>query len=132
GERSSLFSSITEVRLVKEHFKVPITLISLVNTTHQWFKAENGFGCSQAKREISFCGHAILQENGDPFVVPDSLLDWRFKKNPQVIGPPYIRFYAGAPLRTKDGHNVGTLCLIDTEPRDFCERMRESLKDFAK
>ncbi|CAG8493612.1 26599_t:CDS:2, partial [Racocetra persica] len=121
------------VRLVKEHFKVPITLISLVNTTHQWFKAENGFGCTQAKREISFCGHAILQENGEPFVVPDSLLDWRFKKNPQVIGPPYIRFYAGAPLRTKDGHNVGTLCLIDTVPRnDFCERMRESLKDFAK
>ncbi|CAG8466802.1 1787_t:CDS:2 [Dentiscutata erythropus] len=120
------------VRLVKEHFNVPITLISLVNTTHQWFKAENGFGCKETKREVSFCGHAILQENGDPFVVPDSLLDWRFKKNPQVIGPPYIRFYAGAPLRTKDGHNVGTLCLIDTKPRDFCERMRESLKDFAK
>ncbi|CAG8511561.1 25915_t:CDS:2 [Gigaspora rosea] len=120
------------VRLVKEHFNVPITLISLVNTTHQWFKAENGFGCKETKREVSFCGHAILQENGDPFVVPDSLLDWRFKKNPQVIGPPYIRFYAGAPLRTKDGHNVGTLCLIDTKPREFCERMRESLKDFAK
>ncbi|KAF0558228.1 two-component system sensor protein [Gigaspora margarita] len=120
------------VRLVKEHFNVPITLISLVNTTHQWFKAENGFGCKETKREVSFCGHAILQKDGDPFVVPDALLDWRFKKNPQVIGPPNIRFYAGAPLRTKDGHNVGTLCLIDTKPREFCERMRESLKDFAK
>ncbi|CAG8469785.1 11319_t:CDS:2 [Ambispora gerdemannii] len=121
------------VRLVKQHFKVPISLISLVNTTHQWFKAEEGLGCNSTTREVSFCGHAILQETAEPFVVPDALIDWRFKKNPLVTGPPYIRFYAGAPLRTKDGHNLGTICLIDNNRReDFSADDRKVLKDFAK
>ncbi|CAG8512327.1 1095_t:CDS:10 [Ambispora leptoticha] len=120
-------------RLVKQHFKVPISLISLVNTTHQWFKAEEGLGCSSTTREVSFCGHAILQETAEPFVVPDALVDWRFKKNPLVTGPPYIRFYAGAPLRTKDGHNLGTICLIDNNRRDnFSADDRKVLKDYAK
>ncbi|CAG8556406.1 6367_t:CDS:2 [Funneliformis mosseae] len=121
------------VALAKEHFKVSISLISLVNTTHQWFKAEDGLGCNGTTREISFCGHAILQENGEPFVVPDTKLDWRFHKNPLVTGSPFIRFYAGAPLQTEDGHNIGTICLIDDKPRhDFTNKDCEILKDFAK
>ncbi|CAI2172154.1 11297_t:CDS:2 [Funneliformis geosporum] len=121
------------VALAKEHFKVSISLISLVNTTHQWFKAEDGLGCNGTTRGISFCGHAILQENGEPFVVPDTQLDWRFHKNPLVTDSPFIRFYAGAPLQTEDGHNIGTICLIDDKPRDdFTEKDCEILKDFAK
>src|SRR5690242_8861234 len=85
------------VGLVKEYFKVPISLISLVNVSNQWFKAENGLGNNETSREVSFCGHAILQQSDEPFVVPNALLDWRFKKNPLVVDAPHIRFYAGAP-----------------------------------
>ncbi|CAB5372211.1 unnamed protein product [Rhizophagus irregularis] len=94
------------VALSKEHFKTSISMISLLNTTHQWFKAEDGMGCSGTTREISFCGHAILQENGEPFVVLDATKDWRFCNNPLVTDAPFIRFYAGAPLRTDDGYNI--------------------------
>ncbi|PKY17018.1 hypothetical protein RhiirB3_429532 [Rhizophagus irregularis] len=91
-----------------------ISMISLLNTTHQWFKAEDSMGCSETTREISFC-HAILQENGEPFVIPlkigDFILCWR-------------------SLRTDDG---GTICVIDREPRDsFSKKDRGSLKEFAK
>ncbi|RIA87178.1 hypothetical protein C1645_726702 [Glomus cerebriforme] len=121
------------VALAKEHFKVSVSMISLLNTTHQWFKAEDGLGCSETTREISFCGHAILQENGEPFIVLDAKKDWRFRNNPLVTDNPYIRFYAGAPLRTDDGYNIGTICVIDREPRDhFSDKDRENLKDFAK
>ncbi|CAG8529399.1 16894_t:CDS:2 [Acaulospora colombiana] len=94
--------------------------------------AEEGLGYSETSREVSFCGHAILQKDGEPLVVCDALKDWRFKKNPLVTNSPFVRFYAGAPLRTKDGHNVGTLCLIDSKPRcDFSESDRKQLRDFA-
>jgi signal transduction histidine kinase len=121
------------VALSKEHFKTSISMISLLNTTHQWFKAEDGMGCSQTTREISFCGHAILQQNGEPFVVLDAKKDWRFRNNPLVTDSPFIRFYAGAPLQTDDGYNIGTICVIDREPRDsFSKKDRENLKDYAK
>ncbi|GBB86465.1 hypothetical protein RclHR1_01290009 [Rhizophagus clarus] len=121
------------VALSKEHFKASISMISLLNTTHQWFKAEDGMGCSETTREISFCGHAILQQNGEPFVVLDATKDWRFRNNPLVTDSPFIRFYAGAPLQTEDGYNIGTICVIDREPRDsFSKKDRESLKEFAK
>jgi hypothetical protein len=74
----------------------------------------------------------LMIRNDEPFVILDTQADWRFAKNPQVTGPPHIRFYAGAPLRTTDGHNLGSLCVIDDKPRaEFAPRQRLILKEFA-
>ncbi|CAG8612895.1 4489_t:CDS:2 [Paraglomus brasilianum] len=121
------------VSLAKNHFKVQNASICLVNTDHQWYKAGHESGFWQTSRAASFSGHAILQKDGEPLVVQDATLDWRFKRNPLVLGPPYIRFYAGAALRTKDGYNIGTLCLTDDTPRhDFDEEALRTLKEFSK
>ncbi|HAH11285.1 MAG TPA: hypothetical protein DCL54_15220 [Alphaproteobacteria bacterium] len=96
-------------------FDVPIALVSLVDSDRQWFKACVGLEVSETPRNISFCTHAIRAE--DVFVVPDAAADDRFCTNPLVIGPPHIRFYAGAQLRTPDRQNIGTLCIIDRRPR---------------
>ncbi|KAF7375159.1 Histidine kinase [Mycena sanguinolenta] len=83
-------------------------------------------------RATSFAGHAILQRGDEPMIVLDTRADWRFAKNPLVLGPPYIRFYAGAPLRTQDGFNIGCLALVDDTPREeFTPRQRHTLKEFA-
>ncbi|CAG8519298.1 3351_t:CDS:2 [Paraglomus occultum] len=121
------------VSLAQDHFKVRNASICLVNTDCQWYKARHESEFWQTSRALSFSGHAILQKDGEPLVVQDATLDWRFKKNPLVLGPPYIRFYAGAALRTKEGYNIGTLCLVDDVPRhDFDEEAREKLKEFSK
>ena len=93
----------------------PIALFSLVDTDRQWFKSRFGLSATQTGRDISFCGHAILKD--EIFIVPDAHLDDRFAENPLVTGDPHIRFYAGVPLRSAGGHRIGTLCVIDTEPR---------------
>lgn len=96
-------------------FDVPIVLLTLLDAERQWFKARVGLALCETGRDISFCGHAILQP--DILVVPDALEDPRFADNPLVTGAPHIRFYAGAPLQMADGMRLGTLCLIDRRPR---------------
>jgi len=96
---------------------MPIALISLIDERRQWFKARVGLDVCETSREISFCGHAIVQS--ELFEVLDAALDPRFADNPLVTGAPFIRFYIGAPLALPGGATVGTLCLIDTKPRHF-------------
>jgi GAF domain-containing protein len=105
------------VTFAADEFDMPIALITLVDAQRQWFKARVGLAACETSREISFCGHAIVQS--ELFEVLDAALDPRFADNPLVVGDPFIRFYIGAPLALPGGATVGTLCLIDTQPRAF-------------
>lgn len=119
--------------LVKLVFSTKIVTISLVDGTEEFFKSESGFGTQNMARSTSFDAHTILQRDDEPMVVLDAQEDWRFAKNPLVIGDPYIRFYAGCPLRTHDGFNIGVLSIIDDTPRrEFSPRQRHTLKEFAQ
>ncbi len=102
------------VELASLTFHTPIALISLVEADRQWFLSQRGLDVSETPRDQAFCAHAITDTV--PLVVPDALLDERFAGNPLVTGEPRIRFYAGAPLTTADGHNIGTLCVLDRQP----------------
>lgn len=102
-------------RLARRLFDVPIALVSLVDANRQWFKSSNGVLVRETPRAISFCGHAICQE--ELLLIPDTDLDPRFHDNPLVTGPPHVRFYAGHPLVAENGCRLGTLCLMDTRPR---------------
>lgn len=117
-------------RLATKVFQVPISICSLVDEKRQWFKSTVGLDASETPREISFCGHAILGE--DLFVIEDASKDRRFADNPLVVGEPYIRFYAGAPLRLSNGAALGTLCIIDYQPRDLSTDHLKSLEDLAR
>ncbi len=102
----------------RKEFDVPIALISLVDQDRQWFKSNPGLEqIRETPRDIAFCAHAILAS--DTLVVPDALADECFKDNPLVTGPTGFRFYAGAPLTLPSGEAVGTLCILDTKPRDI-------------
>ena len=113
----------------QSRFGVEIALVSLVDTDRQWFKSTCGLNASETPRDISFCGHAILEDS--VLEVKDALLDARFADNPLVIGPPFIRFYAGAPLKLSSGQNVGTLCLIDSKPKQLEDEELEHLRVLA-
>jgi diguanylate cyclase (GGDEF)-like protein len=116
-------------RLARRLFDVPIALVSLVDGNRQWFKSCSGLGVSETARDVSFCGHTIL--NDQILMIPDAGSDERFADNPLVTGAPGIRFYAGCPLKVADGSNVGTLCLIDTRPRTLDAEERELFRDLA-
>lgn len=118
------------VLLASKICDVPIALISLVDSERQWFKARVGLSAEQTHRDISFCGHAILQP--DVLVVPDAVLDVRFADNPLVTGDLQIRFYAGAQLQAPDGQNIGTICIIDQQPRSLTEEQKEALRAIAR
>ncbi len=103
--------------LVRLIFDAPMSTISLVDETRQWFASRQGVDGCQSEREHAFCAHALPLERGGVLVVEDAARDPRFAANPLVTGDPGLRFYAGAVLTTPDGFNLGTLCVMDTRPR---------------
>jgi PAS domain S-box-containing protein len=109
----------------------PIALVSLIDETREWFKAKVGIDVSENPRGVSFCAHAIL-EPSQPFVVFDAAEDPRFAQNPLVTGEPHIRFYAGIPLISPEGFPLGTLSVIDREPRNLAAAQLECLKAIAR
>lgn len=116
-------------RLAAELFRVPVALITLVTEDRQWFMSKVGMDVCETEREAAFCHHTI--QTKQVMVVPDATLDRRFCANRLVTGAPAIRFYAGAPLITASGHALGSLCIIDNEPRTFLDRERALLEDLA-
>jgi len=109
---------------------VPISAISLVDENRQWFKAITGLDAKETPRDIAFCAHAILQAT--PLVVPDATKDERFHDNPLVTSQPGIRFYAGVPLATPEGDHIGTLCVIDREPRQLSQKQLNAIGVLSK
>ncbi|MDR3716528.1 MAG: GAF domain-containing sensor histidine kinase [Puia sp.] len=113
------------VRLASKICNTPISAVTLIDASRQWFKAKVGLDVSETGRDISFCGHTIM--NGAIFVVPDATKDERFHDNPLVTGDPDIRFYAGVPLVSGNGGRLGTLCVIDRVPRQLDADQQEVL-----
>jgi len=121
------FDRIT--RAAAHFFQAPIALVSLVDASRQWFKSRHGMDAAETPRDISFCGHAIL--SSEPLLVEDAFLDARFADNPLVVGPPFVRFYAGVPLRGPGNAPLGTLCVVDRLPRTFTPADAAFLMDMA-
>lgn len=119
----------TITALAADIMDVPIALVSLVDVNRQWFMSRVGLLARETSRDVSFCGHVVAE--GKPIVVVDTIADDRFADNPLVTGEPHIRFYAGFPLHTTTGFDLGTLCAIDRVPRQPSERQLTTLSRLA-
>lgn len=134
--RTDLLDSESEVEfddvvaIASQICATPIALVSLVDEKRQWFKARIGVEARETPRDVAFCAHAIVAP--DPFVVADATADERFRDNPLVVGEPHVRFYAGVPLVTPDGHAIGTLCVIDREARVLAPEQHRALVALAR
>src|SRR4051812_44428422 len=118
------------VQLAANVCGTPMSLVTLVDTDRQWFKAKVGTDLTETSRDLSFCAHAIL--SGDLLVVPDATKDVRFADNAIVNVEGGIRFYAGAPLITTEGHALGTLCVMDSEPHRVDIEQLQALRALAR
>lgn len=114
-------------RLASEICQTPISLISLLDDSRQWFKSNHGLQVRETPIEYAFCSHAILNPN-EIFIVPDSRTDPRFSGNPLVTGEPYVIFYAGVPLVDKNGFPLGSLCVIDNDAKELSEKQLLALR----
>lgn len=126
--REAAFDDIT--RIAALICEAPIAVVNLIDRDRQWFKSEIGLGVRETPLDTSICAHAILQQ--ELFVVADTKLDARFVDNPLVTGEPYLRFYAGALLKTADGLPLGTLCVLDKRPRELRPEQIEALQALAR
>jgi GAF domain-containing protein len=123
--------SFDELVILAAHVcKAPMAMLSLIDDHRQWFKSKFGVQVRETPRDASICVHAIQQS--DLFIVPDTLQDPRFRDNPLVGGEPHIRFYAGAPLINEDGYALGTLCVVDREPRVLDTDQKEALSALSR
>lgn len=126
--QEDIFDHITQALALS--LDVPIAAISLSDIKRQWFKSAYGLDVSEIPREGAFCAHAIVTDK--IMVVADAKQDARFADTPLVTNKPHVRFYAGAPLHTKDGYNLGTLFAIDTKPRELNKEQLHTLSELAK
>lgn len=117
-------------RVLAKLLHVPIALVSLVDAERQWFKSKVGLEACETSRDLAFCAHALHVP--DCLIVEDATTDFRFHDNPLVTGAPFVRFYAGVPLRSSEGYVVGTLCAIDTRPRSIDPDALAAMKDLAR
>ncbi len=117
-------------RLAAEICGTPLAMLTFVEEKHQWYKASVGIPQMRIDREVSFCTHAIAQPS--LLVVPDTACDPRFAENPFVAGDPHVRFYAGMPLRTADGHALGTICVVDFVPRELTPAQTHALEALSR
>lgn len=116
-------------RLTARICRTPIALLNLIDSTRQWFKSKVGLDLPEMPRDIGLCPHAILQR--DVFIVDDASQDARFADDPLVTSYPHVRFYAGAPLISPEGHAIGTLCVIDHQPRKLRPEQAVALRFLA-
>jgi len=120
-----------DLAIIASHIcETPVAMISLIDAERQWFKSKVGVSVSETPREVSFCARAIQQS--DLFIVPDASKDPRFSSNPFVVSDPKIRFYAGAPFTSSDGHPLGTLCVVDVVPRQLTANQQAALLALAR
>jgi hypothetical protein len=122
------FDEVT--RLASRLLAAPIALISIIDTDRVWLKSRQGYDADVVDRNTSFC--VVTNTGGGPWTIPDALLDPRTASNPVVVGDPRVRSYAAAPLTTRDGHHLGSLCVYDLEPRRFDDDALRTLSDLAE